>query len=256
MAASLLGNSLLGISMLGIMFLIDLPQAQAQQNENQIAAKGNQNNQIRFVPDSGPDWKRLTRKDFVDVNSAKDTWTFKEDVIYCTGKPVSVIRTQKQYTNFELVCQWRHMKKAGNSGIFLWTIPESLERLKGPGLPQGVEVQVLDLGYKEAYEQGGKRKADWFTCHGDVFPVGPVKFKPFPPVAPNGKRSFPSKELSKGVGQWNHYYVRAINGEVRLWVNGEEVSGGTDISPRSGFVCLESEGSPVEFRNLKIRILP
>lgn len=205
---------------------------------------------------SGPGWKSMTETDFTRVNSADDTWSFEKGMIRCTGRPVSVIRSKKQYTNFELVCEWRHLKKAGNSGIFIWTIPESLERLKGPGLPQGVEVQVLDLGYKEAYEQGGKRVADWFTCHGDVFPVGNVKMKPFPPVAPNGKRSFPTKNLSLGVNQWNSYYVRAINGEVRLWVNGEEVSGGTDISPRTGYLCLESEGSPIDFRGLKIRILP
>ncbi|WP_343123375.1 DUF1080 domain-containing protein [Verrucomicrobium sp. BvORR106] len=70
------------------------------------------------------------------------------------------------------------------------------------------------------------------------------------------KRSFPRKNLSKGVNEWNHYYVRAINGEVRLWVNGEEVSGGTKIQPATGYLCLESEGSPVEFRNLRIRELP
>ena len=56
---------------------------------------------------------------------------------------------------------------------------------------------------------------------------------PFPPLSPNGSRSFPSKNLSKGVGEWNHYYVRCINGEVRLWVNGEEVSGGTGCEPRT-----------------------
>ncbi len=66
--------------------------------------------------------------------------------------------------------------------------------------------------------------------------------KPFPPVCPDGKRSFPRKNLSKGIGEWNHYYVRAINGEVRLWVNGEEVSGGTDCTPATGYLCLESEG--------------
>ena len=54
----------------------------------------------------------------------------------------------------------------------------------------------------------------------------------------------------------DQYYIRAINGEVRLWVNGEEVSGGTGCEPKTGFLCLESEGSPVEFRNLKIRELP
>ncbi len=204
---------------------------------------------------SGSGWVALGETDFTQVNSADDTWSFKDSEIHCTGQPVSVMRSTKQYTNFELVCEWRHLKSAGNSGIFVWTIPESLERLKGPGLPHGIEVQVLDLGYKEQYEQGGK-KADWFTCHGDVFPVGESKMTPFAPVAPNGSRSFPSKELSKGVGEWNHYYIRAINGEIRLWVNGEEVSGGTNCSPASGFLCLESEGSPVEFRGLKIRQLP
>ena len=211
-----------------------------------------------FINGEGPGWVTLGKSDFTQVNSADDTWHFNEDgTIYCTGKPVSVTRSVKQYTNFELVVQWKHINYAGNSGIFIWTSPASLEKLNGPGLPgEGIEVQVLDLGYKFNYEKDGKRKADWFTCHGDVFPVGSAKMKPFPPTAPNGSRSFPTKELSKGHGEWNHYYVRAINGEVRLWVNGEEVSGGKDCSPATGYICLESEGAPVEFRNLKIRELP
>ena len=115
---------------------------------------------------------------------------------------------------------------------------------------------MLDHGYTEQYEKSSGKKADWFTTNGDVFPTGPAKMKPFPPVAPDGQRSFPRKNLSKGINEWNHYYVRAINGEVRLWVNGEEVSGGTDCRPASGYLCLESEGSPVEFRGLRIRELP
>ena len=80
--------------------------------------------------------------------------------------------------------------------------------------------------------------------------------KPFPPVSPNGRRSFPTEERTLGVGEWNHYYIRAINGEVRLWVNGAEVSGGSDCKPATGYVALESEGSPIEFRGLRIRELP
>ena len=79
--------------------------------------------------------------------------------------------------------------------------------------------------------------------------------KPFPPAAPNGKRSFPSKRLSKGVGEWNHYYIKAVDGVVRLSVNGEEVSGGKECKPSEGFLCLESEGAPIEFKGLKIREL-
>jgi hypothetical protein len=208
------------------------------------------------IDGTGPGWVELTLDDFVMVNGEADTWSTKEGVIHCTGQPVGVTRSKEKVTNFELVAQWRHLKEAGNSGIFVWASDEALADLKPGSLPPGgIEVQVLDLGYKTQYEKNG-RTADWFTTHGDVFPVGKSAMKPFPPTSPNGQRSFPRKELTKGVGEWNHYYVRGINGEIRLWVNGEEVSGGSDCQPATGYLCLESEGSPVEFKNLRIRRLP
>lgn len=212
-----------------------------------------------FVDGAGPGWKELGEKDFTNVNCDEDTWSWggEEGVAHCTGKPVGVIRTLKPVTNFELVAQWRHLKSGGNSGIFVWASEEALTGLKKNSLPPGgIEVQVLDHGYAEQYEKNQGKKADWFTTNGDVFPVGKSKMTPFPPVSPNGSRSFPRKNLSKGLNEWNHYYVRAINGEVRLWVNGEEVSGGTNCEPRTGFLCLESEGSPVEFKGIRIRELP
>jgi Domain of Unknown Function (DUF1080) len=209
-----------------------------------------------FVDGAGPGWRDLGEPDFEIGNCDPDTWTWKDGVAHCTGKPVGVIHTRKPVGNFELVAQWRHLRSAGNSGIFVWATEESIKGLKRNSLPHGVEVQVLDHGYTEQYEKSSGRKADWFTTHGDVFAVGKTKMKPFPPLSPDGSRSFPSKRLSKGVGEWNHYYVRAINGELRLWVNGEEVSGGSGIEPRQGYLCLESEGSPVEFKGLRIRELP
>jgi hypothetical protein len=209
-----------------------------------------------FIDGTGPGWKELGEADFVNVNCDPETWKWKEGVAHCTGRPVGVIRSKKPYTNFEVVVEWRHLKPAGNSGVFVWTTEQSLKDLKPGQLPHGIEVQVLDHGYKEQYEKQTKKKADWFTTHGDVFAVGSSKMKPFPPVSPDGSRSFPSKERSKGVGEWNHYYVRCINGEVRLWVNGEEVSGGTNCEPGTGFLCLESEGSPIEFRHIRLRELP
>lgn len=208
------------------------------------------------IDGTGPGWKELGESDFVNVNCDAETWSWKDGIIHCTGRPVGVIRSQKPYTNLELVVEWRHLQSAGNSGVFLWGTKESLDALKPGGLPMGIEVQILDHGFKEQYEKRSGKKADWFTTNGDVFPTQAAKMTPFEPKAPAGMRSFPRKELSKGVGQWNHYYVRAINGEVRLWVNGEEVSGGTGCDPRSGYLCLESEGAPVEFKNLRLRELP
>lgn len=204
-------------------------------------------------------WIPLKKTDFTPVNSADTTWNFDDEKadIFCTGQPVSVIRTTKTYRNFELVVEWMHEKPAGNSGIFVWTSKTSLDALTKPGLPdEGIEVQILDPAFRAVYEKNTGKKGDWFTSHGDVFPVKKAKLQPFPPISPDGSRSFPSAETTKDHGNWNHYYIRAINGEIRLWVNGTEVSGGKNATPNDGYLCLESEGSPIRFRNLRIRELP
>lgn len=209
------------------------------------------------IDDEAPGWRKLGETDFAKVNSADDTWTWRDGELNCTGKPTSVLRTAKQYQNFEVVVEWMHEKAAGNSGVFLWATPESIQSLTDAGkagLPNGIEVQILDHGFTDLMKQRGKQ-TDWFGTNGDVFAVR-VKMKPFPPLSPDGSRSFPRKHLAKGHGQWNHYYIRAINGEVRLWVNGEEVSGGTGCDPAKGYLCLESEGSPIKFRKIRIRELP
>jgi hypothetical protein len=75
-------------------------------------------------------------------------------------------------------------------------------------------------------------------------------------VSKNGARSFPTEERSKSSPEWNHYRVVANHGEVRLSVNGEEVTVGKDCWPRKGYIFLESEGSECHFRNLRIQELP
>lgn len=179
---------------------------------------------------------------WVAVNSAPETWSARDGKLHCTGRPISALRTDRQYENFILELEWRHLTEGGNSGIFLWASP-----LAAPGVPflRGIEVQILDHGYG---------KADWFTTHGDVFPIHGTKMTPFPPH--HGARSFPSEERSKGSPEWNHYRIECKAGVIRLHVNGKEVSGGADCSPRKGYIALESEAAPVDFRNIRILELP
>lgn len=247
----LLRNLFWSLSGLGLLLLASWPLRpaslmQAQENLPQA-----------YLDGTGPGWRTLGAADFALVNSDPDTWTWKDDLLVSTGKPIGVLRTRQTFTNFELVVQWRHLRAAGNSGVFVWVPWEALQDLKPDNLPKfGIEVQMLDHGYKEQYEKQSGKPGDWFTTNGDIFAVGNSKLKPFPPLSPNGSRSFPRLQRSKGVGEWNHYYVRAINGEVRLWVNGAEVSGGNGADPRTGYLCLEAEGSPVEFKHLRLRELP
>ena len=224
-----------------------------------------------YIDGTGPGWQQLTLEDFVNVNGTAETWTMRGDTILCSGKPIGGARSKEVYGNFELVVEWKHDSFAGNSGVFLWC-PESAFTDLPPGtLPRsGIEVQVLDLGYEENWLKSKGVHSDWFTSHGDVFPVGGSQMKAFTPeisytdeegVAfkvgnPASSRSFPTQRLTRPAGEWNHYYVRAINGEVRLWVNGVEVNGGKDCMPSRGYLALEAEGAPVEFRNLRVRELP
>lgn len=210
-----------------------------------------------FIDGTGPGWRTLAEADFVDVNGHADTWSWRGDLLVSTGEPIGVLRTRDTVANFELVVEWRHLRAAGNSGLFVWVPATALAALAPGVLPRaGIEVQMLDHGYAARHEQRTGTRGDWFTTNGDIFAVGESKLRPFEPTSPDGSRSFPRRQLSRGAGEWNHYYVRGINGEVRLWVNGEEVSGGTGAQPRSGYLCLEAEGSAIEFRNIRIRELP
>lgn len=220
-------------------------------------------------PDDG--WRTLTLADFINVNGDSTTWSERDGVLVCTGKPLGGAQSTQPFTNFELSLDWRHLEHAGNSGVFLWC-PESAFTDLPPGkLPRsGIEVQVLDLGYEENWEASKGSPSDWFTSHGDVFPVGASTMTARTPTidyvdaagttytvgSPTSSRSFPTRRLVRPAGEWNHYLVRAVDGEVWLWVNGEEVNGGTRCSPSTGYLALEAEGARVEFRNLRVRELP
>lgn len=182
---------------------------------------------------------------WVNANCAPETWSVTNGMIHCTGRPTGAIRTERQYENFILEAEWRHLSGGGNSGIFIWGTP-----IAAPGVPflRGIEVQVLDHGYN------ANGKNEWYTTHGDVFPIHGATMKPF--GRHNGQRSFPSEERSKPSPEWNHYRIVCTNGTIRLSVNGKEVSGGEDCNYRKGYLALESEGGPVQFRNVRIKELP
>ena len=188
---------------------------------------------------------------WTNLNCAPETWSVRDGKIYCTGLPVGGLRTVRQYENFIVELEWRHLRRSGNSGFFVWGTP-----INAPGVPflRGIEVQILDQGYAEDFEKKNGKKADWFTTHGDVFAIHGATMTYVGRT--NGKRSFPTEDRSKPSPEWNHYRVVANRGSLRLHVNGKEVSGGDDTNYRKGYLALESEGSPVEFRNLRIKELP
>lgn len=190
---------------------------------------------------------------WVPVNVAPGTFTVKDGIIVSTGKPTGVMRTEKQYENFVIELEWKHIKPAGNAGLFIWGDPVIAQ---GTPFTRGIEVQILDHGLVAEREQKTGKKQEGFTGHGDIFPIHGATMKPDRPHPQGSQRCLPSEFRAKPAGEWNHYRVVCNDGVIKLSVNGKEVSGGSQCSPRKGYICLESEGSECHFRNIKIKELP
>ncbi|MCH2135560.1 MAG: DUF1080 domain-containing protein [Phycisphaerales bacterium] len=175
---------------------------------------------------------------WVNVNGADDTWRAEDGMIRCTGKPTCLLRTDRMYEDFVLELEWRHESPKGNAGVFVWS--DALPHLGVP-FSRAIEVQVM-LGTETAN----------YTSEGDIFSIWGAVMTPDRPHPGGWARCLPSEARTKGAGEWNHYRIECIDGRITLAVNGAVVSGGYDCNPRRGYICLEAEGSPIDFRNIRI----
>lgn len=187
--------------------------------------------------------------EWVNVNTTPETWRMKDNVLICSGHPIGVMRSKKQYENFVLHVEWMHIEPGGNSGVFVWSgaRPDAQTRL-----PDGVEVQMLELDWVNLNKRNGEVPPIAYV-HGELFGVGGVKTVP---DNPRGERSKSVENRCKGRGEWNTYDVVAVDGCIKLSVNGKFVNGISHSTQRKGYLCLESEGAEIHFRNVKIMELP
>lgn len=182
---------------------------------------------------------------WINVNTNPGTWHIEKNMLVCSGQPIGVMRSEKQYENFILHVEWMHMEAGGNSGVFVWS---SANPPEGQRLPDGVEVQMLELDWVNLNKQNGVTPPVAYV-HGELFGVGGVITVP---DNPRGTRSKSAENRCKGKGEWNTYDVICVDGVIRLSVNGKFVNGITRASQKKGYLCLESEGAEIHFRNLRI----
>jgi len=186
---------------------------------------------------------------WVNVNTDPDTWSVRDGLLICSGRPIGVMRSEKQYENFILHIEWRHMEPGGNSGVFAWSNahPNPNNRL-----PDGVEIQMLELEWPNLHKRDGVTPPIAYV-HGEVWGVGGVKTTP---DNPRGERSMSVENRCKGKGEWNTYDVVAVDGVIKLAVNGKFVNGISRSTRKKGYFCLESEGGLIHFRNIRVMELP
>lgn len=202
------------------------------------------------VPSFKPLFNGVDLTGWVDVNTSPETWFVRDGLLVCKGLPIGVMRSEKQYENFILHIEWRHTEPGGNSGVFAWsegTVPADRR------LPKGMEIQMLELEWPVLHpEKDGKPRPIAYV-HGELFGANGLTTVP---DNPRGSRSQSIENRCKPHGEWNYYDVVCVDGVVKLSVNGKFVNGVSKASVKKGYLCLESEGAEIHFRNIQIMELP
>ena len=188
---------------------------------------------------------------WIPPDGSEKTWSVRDGILVCSGRPNGVMRTDRSYENFVLQVDWMHMEPGGNSGLYVWS--------SAAPRPSGIEIQILDLEWMNLQTPDAVRLRETSPppaiafVHGELIGVGGVKFVP---DNPRGTRSMSIENRARGRGQWNTYTVVAIDGVLKLAVNGTFVNGASHVTQKKGFVGLQSEGAEIHFRNIKIMELP
>lgn len=160
----------------------------------------------------------------------EDVWTVKDGVLRCAGVPNGYIRTTADYTSYRLRLEWRWPAEPTNSGVLL--------RLVGPDKvwPRSIEAQLMNGNAGDIWlVDGAKLAGD--PAHAD------------PKFANHFVRPHPAE---KPPGQWNEYDITVDGGRVAMKVNGVPLNEGSGAEVLAGKIGLQSEGSPIEFRNIRL----
>ena len=175
--------------------------------------------------------ERDVTEKWVIVGTPQEVWSVKGGVIACAGNPMGYLRTRQKYRNYVFRAEWRFQKEG-------WT---------------GAPEEWPNAGFLiHASEETGKRWPRSFVevqgHYGEAGSLFGGRIK--------GARRGPIVKDRTPFGEWDKYEVTSNNGTVRVVLNGRLVNEGYGADPPEGYICLQSEGWPVFYRNIEIKVLP
>lgn len=150
------------------------------------------------------------------------------------GSPVGYIATTATYRNYRLHVEYRWRDKPGNGGVLVHISSGP----KDKAWPLCIQIQTK---YQSA---------------GDLLPMAGSKFAE--PLEPNQKiprRARIGIDSEKPVGEWNSYDIICLNDNIEVFVNGVAQNRATAVSPSSGRIGFQFEGTPFELRQVTIETL-
>ena len=171
----------------------------------------------------------------------EDTWSVKDGILICTGKPSGFIYTKEEYGDYQLTVSWRYApgSQGGNNGVLVHTDTSKPKPLGGTSIwPVSIEVQLASenagdfwvIGTELDVENEQERKKD--------------------------RRHLNLTDGSeKPIGEWNTMEITCRGDDILVKVNGELVNHATNCSVTKGAISLQSEGAEVHFRQVELKPL-
>lgn len=192
--------------------------------------------------------------------AASNTWKAANGVIQCSGKPNGYLRTEGRYQNYRLTVEWRWVPgpapvdaqgrpRNRNSGVLL--------HMQGEDAiwPKSLEAQLMETNAGDFFVIGGVETTELLAAREKALAAA-GKDEPAQTRARNNRRIPKQKDSSeKPTGEWNAYEIICRGDTVVTRVNSVEQNRATALTVREGHICLQSEGAPIEFRNVKLEPL-
>ena len=162
-----------------------------------------------------------------------------DGIINVAGQPFGYLRTKKEYKNYKLHVEYRWVGTPTNSGIFLNTSGEDKV------WPRCMECQLANL-----------KAGDIILMNlGTGISVRDTSFV----VESSERPYFAVKKLGesseKPAGEWNSVDILCETNNLEITVNGVLQNKGKNMTQTSGSICLQSEGGPLQFRNVYVELL-
>jgi len=178
-------------------------------------------------------WKHHFRPSDSEAKK-EDTWSVADGVLRCTGRPAGYLMTEKQFTNYVLKVEWRWPKgsKPGNNGVLLRI--QGGEHFHNGVWPKSIEAQLAH------------------TRAGDVFHIGGFPLKGDPERTKGRRTARMLESNEKPIGEWNEYECILKGTDLTLKVNGVVQNRIREVQEIPGTVGLQSEGAPIEYRNIRL----
>ncbi len=186
-------------------------------------------------------------------DQAKEHWLPKGFGLSYDGKGKS-LWTEKEYGDFELICDWRLPGKAKKT-LRPIILPSGDYDL-GPDGKQKM-VEVADAGdsgiFVRGFPKGQINIWCWPAGSGEVY--GYRTDKKMPPEVRAGVT--PRLKADKAPGQWNRFHITMKGERLTVVLNGQTVIENALLPgiPARGPIGLQHHGDPLQFGNIFIREL-